>query len=43
MKQLSPKIKAIKRAIKNGTYDWKKAVEDTADKIVKYPQALLWK
>lgn len=36
-------IKLIKEQIKKGTYDWKKAIEDTANKIVEYPQALLWK
>ena len=39
----SDKIKAIKSAIKNGTYDLDKAVEDSADRIANYPQALLWK
>ena len=33
----------IKKAIKNGTYDLEKAIESTAEKIVDYPQSLLWK
>lgn len=37
------KIKEIKKAIKSGCYDWKLAVEKTADKIANYPQALLWR
>ena len=37
------KIKRIKDQIKNGTYDWKKAIEGAADKIINYPQALLWR
>lgn len=36
-------IKVIKKAIKNGTYDWKSAIESTAEKILNYPQALIWK
>lgn len=42
-KSKSPKIQKIKSAIKNGTYDIEKAIEGTADKIVNYPQCLLWK
>lgn len=37
------KIKQIKKAIKKGTYDWEKAIQSSADKIVDYPQALLWR
>lgn len=37
------KIKIIKNQIKNGTYDWKKAIEGAAEKISNYPQALLWR
>lgn len=43
LKKKSPKIVALKKAIKSGKYDWGKAVADTADKILNYPQALLWK
>lgn len=39
----NPKVAEIKKAIKNGTYDWDKAIEYTADRIAEYPQALLWK
>lgn len=42
-KIINPKVEEIKKAIKNGTYDWDKAIEDTADRIIDYPQALLWK
>lgn len=37
------KIKEIKKAIKNGTYNWQTAIEDTAKKIVEYPESLLWR
>lgn len=37
------KIEQIKKAIKNGSYNWELAVKDTADKIANYPQALLWR
>ena len=40
---MSDKLKQLKKAIKGGKYDWKKAIEDTANKIVDYPQALLWR
>lgn len=43
MAKKSEKIIAIKKAIKNGTYDWAKAIEHTAERIAEYPQALLWK
>lgn len=36
------KIKEIKKAIKEGTYDWDKAVEATAERIMEYPESLLW-
>lgn len=39
----NPKVAEIKKAIKNGTYDLEKAIENTAEKIVDYPQSLLWK
>jgi anti-sigma28 factor (negative regulator of flagellin synthesis) len=39
----NPKVAEIKKAIKNGTYDCKKAIEHTAKRIVEYPQSLLWK
>lgn len=37
-----PDIKNIKSRIKDGSYDWKEAIEDTADKIIEYPESLLW-
>ena len=37
------RIKEIKKSIKNGSYDLKAAIEDTAEKILNYPQALLWR
>ena len=41
--QKSEKVEKIKKEIKNGTYDWKKAIEKTAELILDYPQSLLWK
>lgn len=40
---MSDKLKQLKKAIKGGKYDWNKAIEDTATKIVDYPQVLLWR
>ena len=40
---MTDKVKEIKKAIKNGTYDWVKAIEHAADRIVEYPQSLLWR
>lgn len=37
------KIGEIKKSIKNGSYDWKAAIECAAEKILEYPQALLWR
>lgn len=39
----SAKVLKIISAIKNGTYDIKKAIEGSADKIANYPQSLAWK
>jgi anti-sigma28 factor (negative regulator of flagellin synthesis) len=39
----SEKVKAIKKAIKNGTYDWKAGIEGAATKIVNNPEVLLWR
>ena len=36
-------LKALKEAIKKGSYDWETAIEHTASKIADYPQALLWR
>lgn len=43
MKARELKIKEIKEAIKNKTYDMKKAIEETAAKISEHPEALLWR
>lgn len=40
---MSSKVKEIKEAIKNGTYDWKKAIEGAVDKIMSNPETLLWR
>lgn len=36
------KVEKIKEAIKNGTYDWEAAIEHTAERILEYPESLLW-
>lgn len=43
MEKKSTKVATIKKAIKNGTYDWTKAIEQTADRIVDNPWTLLVK
>ena len=43
MTEREKRIKEIKKSIKNGSYDLKAAIEDTAEKILNYPQALLWR
>lgn len=43
MTEREKRIKEIKKSIKDGSYDWKAAIEDTAEKILNYPQALLWR
>lgn len=40
-KPKSAKVRNIKSAIKNGTYDWKKAINGAADRIVDNPQCLI--
>ena len=37
------KVKAIKEAIKNKTYDLDAAIKGAADKIASNPEALLWR
>lgn len=37
------KVKAIKEAIENGTYDWDEAIEGAAFKITDNPETLLWR
>lgn len=39
-KSKSPKVRKIKSAIKNGTYDVAKAIDGAADRIVDNPQCL---
>jgi hypothetical protein len=36
-------ILAIKEMITNGTYDWKSAIEHAADRIMEYPESLIWR
>lgn len=36
------KIKNLKKAIKNGTYDWTTVIEHTAERIIEYPESLIW-
>ena len=36
-------VNLIKEAIKNGTYDWKAAIEDAATRICENPESLLWR
>ena len=43
MTEREKKIREIKRRIKNGSYDLKTAIEGAAEKIIEYPQALLWR
>lgn len=40
---MSDKVKAIKEAIKNGTYDMEVAIKGAAEKIVNNPEVLLWR
>lgn len=42
-KERKMELKALRRAIKKGQYDWKSAIEDTASKILEHPEALLWR
>jgi hypothetical protein len=41
--KMAEKLKAIKEAIKNGTYNWEEAIESAASKIVENPEVLLWR
>lgn len=36
------KVKALKEAIKNGTYNWSYAVETTAEKLVLLNELEMW-
>ena len=37
------KVKEIKKAIKEGKYNWDLAIKHTADRIIEYPESLLWR
>lgn len=37
------KVEIIKHQIKNGAYDWKKAIISAANKIMNNPEVLLWR
>lgn len=37
------KLQNLKRNLKKGSYDWDKAIENTADRIIDNPESLLWK
>ena len=41
--KLSKRVAAIKAAVKNGTYDWNKAIIHTAERICANPESLLWR
>jgi hypothetical protein len=41
--KMAEKLKAIKEAIKNGTYNLEEAIESAASKIVENPEVLLWR
>lgn len=43
MKKMTTKVAAIKKAIKNKTYNWEAAIKHTAERICEYPESLLWK
>lgn len=40
---MSEKVKAIKKAIKNKTYDIEAAIKGAAERIAENPEALLWR
>lgn len=40
--QMSEKVKTIKELIESGLYNWETAIELTVDKILEYPESLLW-
>ena len=43
VKKMKTKVAAIKKAIKNKTYDWEAAIKHTAERICEHPESLLWK
>lgn len=40
---MAEKLKALKEAIKNGTYDWEAGIEGATSKIAENPEVLLWR
>lgn len=42
-KRPSAKVMAVKAAISNGSYNWDKAIENSAEKILNNPESLLWR
>lgn len=42
-KERKAELKALRKAIKKGQYDWSKAIENAANKIEENPEALLWR
>ena len=42
-KERMKKLKHLKKLIKSGKYNWDKAIENTADKIIKNPESLMWR
>ena len=39
---MSEKIENLKKAIENRTYNWAAAIEHTSERIIEYPESLLW-
>ena len=37
------KVELIKKAIKEGTYDWDTAIRGAAERICENPESLLWR
>lgn len=42
-KERKAELKVLRKAIKKGEYNWLKAIEGTANKIVENPESLLWR
>lgn len=40
---MKDKVAAIKKAIKNKTYDWEAAIKHAVERICEHPESLLWK
>lgn len=39
---MDDKVKALKEAINNGSYDWNSAIETTAEKLVLLNELEMW-